>query len=264
MKKFKIAWSRSEKKHRNPIEKETEFGFEVESLESRKMLAGNVDVVVKGDNSLVITGDGLENKITVIDGQGDIFVRGFDGTIVANGGRTGLALTDLNKLTIKMKGGDDSVVVASDVSAQGRVRMTGAAGNDALSFHGTAQDRVQIIGGGGIDSIDVSGTFNGKVTLNSGGGDDLTSIGAATFATDFKVNMGHGNDTVLFDRGSSFADARFNLGSGVDALFVFEPTAIAITGELILNGGGGFDTSVPDPDNIGIPNVTIKSFEGTI
>jgi hypothetical protein len=262
MKKFKMAWSRSEKKHRNLIEKETEFGFEVESLESRKMLAGNVDVVVKADNSLVITGDSADNSINVIDGQGDIFVLGVDGTIVANGGSTGLALTDLNKLTIKMKGGDDQVTVGPLITAAGKVRMTGAAGNDQFIFEGTAQDRVQIIGGGGIDSISVSGTFNGKVTLNSGGGDDLTHIAAATFATDVKANMGHGADQV-FVVGVSFADARFNLGSGSDVL-ILTPTAITITGEVILNGGGGFDYSSPDPDTIALfPNWIIKSFEGT-
>jgi len=284
MKKFKIAWSRSEKKHRNPIEKGAEFGFEVESLESRKMLAGTVDVVVKGDN-MIISGDSADNNITVTVVAGDIAVVGSGGTTVNGGTTTNLPAADLNKLTIKMKDGNDVALVLGGVNPQGSVRMIGAAGNDTLIFTGDAGDKLQIIGGTGDDYMGIgeatvagkftlkgganddtlsisTGSYNGKVIAIGGGGNDTANVINATFTSDVKANMGHGADTINLRAGVSFTDGRFNFGGGDDFLQVnVDPL---VTGELILNGGGGFDTSVPDPDNVVIPNVTIKSFEGTI
>ena len=51
--------------------------FHLESLEDRRMLAGNVTVEVAGDN-LVITGDDAANDITVTLDAGEVVVVGND------------------------------------------------------------------------------------------------------------------------------------------------------------------------------------------
>ncbi len=258
MKKLRMAWSRSEKKHRNSLETETEFGFEVESLESRTMLAGNVHVIVSGDN-MIINGDSDSNEIMVYSLVDTIGVLGGNGTTVT-GDVFDLTTADLNKLTIKMKSGDDHVTVGPRIEATGKVRIIGGGGDDQITVQGTFNDKVTVNGGADSDFIQLYlGTFNDKVTLNGGAGDDNVTIQVTTFATDVKANMGHGSDVVRLTAGVSFAEARFNLGGGDDLLVMVD----SITGEPIFNGGSGFDRSNPDPVTSAqnYPNVTLKSFE---
>lgn len=292
---FRLAQNRLEKKIRKPFVKETEFGFEVESLESRKMLAGNVDVIVSGDNSLVITGDSADNDIVVTVLAGDIRVLDRGGETVTNGGLTGLAATDLNKLTITMKGGNDRVVVTSDVSAQGRVRMTGGSGTDRLVFTGDAGDKLQIIGGTGDDLVAVDGgatvagtftliggggdddlrilraTANGKVIVKAGGGDDNARVDDATFTSDVKVNMGHGADTMNVGSAGAPTASTFGpkttlaFGGGDDVLVIIAAPMIPAGGTFLINGGAGTDLSNPAPAVLdAITGVTVKSFEGLL
>ena len=283
MNMVRLPWNRVEDKPRKRFEKDAEFGFEVESLESRRLLVGTVDVVVKGDN-LVITGDSEANQINVGVNAGHVEVEGLAGTTV-EGGATDLAAADLNKLTITMKGGDDHVLVVATLEAQGNVKMTGAAGNDVLNFAGTAGRKLQIIGGKGEDEIGFFATANGKTTLNGGGdgdlftlqgfvndkltlkgggGDDIVNVEAAlTFTFDVTASLGGGADTINLGAGVSFADARLTFGGGDDIFFAVALPAFA--GKVLLNGGGGFDLSFPDPDTLALPpNVTIKSFEGAL
>ena len=195
-----------------------------------------------------------------------------------------MAATDLNKLTIRMKSGDDTVLVAPAITVQGRVRITGGAGNDGVTFLGTAKDRLQIIGGsgndisqfggtadgkavfnggGGNDGFLIAGTFNDKLALRGGGGSDVAGVVNATFTSDVKANMGGGADAMTVGNAVSFGlKTRLAFGGGDDLLVVTATPTIPAGGEVLILGGAGIDTCVPNAAALNtVPGVTVKSFE---
>ena len=248
---------------------ETQFAeFQVESLEDRQMLAGDVDVFVRGNN-LVISGDGADNNIEVISSEGLVQVVG-NGETTVNGGDTALNVDDVRNLTIRMNGGDDNVIVS--IRPNGNLNFRGGAGNDHIDVNGagnnltmrggTGDDALHSYGdvGGNLNLFDVaggndnlghySGTVDGQTRIVTGAGDDQVDFGASVFGSSIfsgrvTVRTAAGQDS--FNSGSSVqfeSGAQIALGSGDDTsnLTLFNLPTVG-SGQIVsMNGGTGMDT----------------------
>jgi hypothetical protein len=100
--------SKAKTKRARTCAPETALSLEMESLENRQMLAGNVSAVITGAGNLVVTGDGAANEIDVaIDSTGQVSITGNAGTTVDIGN---LATAQVSgDVRINLGGGDDVV-----------------------------------------------------------------------------------------------------------------------------------------------------------
>ena len=82
-----------------------------QSLETRKLLAGDVTVSVDG-STLNVLGDGDANQVQIIgQADGSAVVTGLDGTTI-NGGTTAFsAAAGLNAAQVQLEGGDDELTI---------------------------------------------------------------------------------------------------------------------------------------------------------
>lgn len=242
---------RSRQSNRTALDSSLDLG--IESLEQRKMLAGDVSVNVSGDN-LIIKGDNADNEIYVYENGGNVWVDGLNGTTLSkdatsNSFDTGISATGLNKLKVKLKGGDDT-----------------------LEVYDVTVNKTNINLGKGDDSLDVDGITSGaKFVAKTGQGDDLVLLDDDVFNGKAKLNTGSGADEVYV---AVNGDVDYNgrtvakLGSGDDYLRVNTAGLLGSTSERIsLDGGSGAGdeldsgnvfTSVEDAAALGI---RVRKFE---
>ncbi len=147
--------------------------FEV--LEKRRLLS----VSLNSAGVLTVTGTNLADLIRV--GQARTTVSVHEGAKITN-----FPLAKVKKLVINGLGGDDSLLVSSNVTVpasinggDGRDSITGGAGNDSL-FGGAGIDTLR--GFGGNDSL--SGGDANDI-LDGGGGADTFSGGAGIDTVDY-------------------------------------------------------------------------------
>jgi hypothetical protein len=171
----------------------------LESLENRRLLAGNVTAALVG-GTLVITGDNKANDFQVIAGFSDTTVVGLNGTRINGNGPA--VFGGFPDLRIDTGNGDDKVDL---------IDIYGFGGQDANVATGNGQDTVIIralaidssIGtlnidtGNGDDLVDISNTTLGDANIRLGNGDDTLKLsGDIVFVGTVVADGGHGNDTL--------------------------------------------------------------------
>ncbi len=235
------------RKTRNDYRTDATIEMGVESLEQRKMLAGDVSVIVRGDN-LIIRGDNSDNSVSIYDEGGNVFVSGADTTL--NGAEdaidTGISSEEgIDSLVVQLRRGDDTIDI-SDVTIKKQARINTAVGNDDVSVNATFADRFVLATGGGDDSVYLGdATFGGNVVVNAGGGDDAVDVdGVILTGMSVRVSMGGGNDVLsLLDVGD-----------------------IPSSDSIVLSGGGGSSDAFVDsfgftPEDFELMGVKVRSFE---
>ena len=197
------------------MNKQSLMEFHSEALEQREMLAGNVTVVVDGDDVL-IRGDGSANSVQVSFSEtGELVVEGGDGTVIT-GGDTGVQVSNL---TIRLGGGDDTLTIDSDPLSgiRGNLTVIGNAGDDAITLRGAVEGTTEIRTGGGHDSVFAERFFpKDEVFIGTSCGDDsvnLLLVEATT--TDVSVFMRGGQDSVDIES-SNFRQLDVSTGGGDD------------------------------------------------
>ena len=108
-----------------------------ESLESRRLLSGNVAVTVAGSpgdtiGTITINGDNKSNQIVITNNFDGYFITGQTGTTV-NGQPSVFIDTGghARNLAVSMGNGDDSVTDSADSNS---VSIDGGNGNDTIAF----------------------------------------------------------------------------------------------------------------------------------
>ena len=238
--------------------------LDLESLESRQMLAGQVSVQVDGGN-LILKGDADDNSILVSSALGTIRLDAYDGTELA-GDASGTSYDTLipdnalNDVTIKMKRGDDSIVFygVNSFDITGRLTIKMGAGDDDVSIVNITQAGTSIAGsthinmGSGRDAINIDNvTFIGPLTIKTGAGDDGVIVASAVPPVDF-VRM---HDSVVV-----------KLGSGDDQFTIIETaTLVGTNSSFLVHGGGGDDglDTVQDltPEQLALLGIVVKKVE---
>ncbi|MCA9266151.1 MAG: hypothetical protein KDA60_19965 [Planctomycetales bacterium] len=215
----------------------------VESLESRVMLAGNVQAVLTSGGDLRITGDNASNHIVL--GQsvnGDLAIRALSNTTV-NGDAfitfTGFR-TVPDDLLISMRGGDDLVEII-DIQVEGSMRVNLGLGDDTLGARWlVVQDNASIVGGTGDDLISFVGTaFHRNFRLSAGAGDDAVYFADTNLvAGNTTILAGSGDDAGIFVGGTHEGRVSVNTGSGFDGLYVGTMSLPATTTTRFVLGSG--------------------------
>lgn len=174
----------------------------IETLERRKMLAGDVSVNVRGDN-LIIKGDNADNDIEIYESGGTVWVDGLNGTTLSKDASgtsfdTGINAASVNKLKVKLKGGDDSLEIYAGITAN-KTKINLGKGEDYLDVLDITSSKKFVANtGAGDDTVYIDGTYN-KAKLKTGSGDDDVEVGnfaGATFAGRTVAKLGQGDDTL--------------------------------------------------------------------
>ena len=244
--------------------------FQLESLESREMMAGNVRAVLTGGGDLRVTGDGQNNVVqisTVIPGF--VTISGDNGTTINGDAFVNISLAEFagslaDDVIVNLRGGDDRVIVGElgfTTSIGDQLVITGGGGDDNVGLYQVLADDVKVFAGGGNDLVGITNSsIVSTMTVSGAGGNDAVYF-ECSFVSDFaRINTGSGEDGVFFASSANrvdirtgggndlitlgntllgVADGRFYLGGGDDVI------AASDTATYTLNpvvGGGGFDT----------------------
>ncbi|MEY3457322.1 MAG: hypothetical protein RL215_479, partial [Planctomycetota bacterium] len=232
-----------------------------ELLESRALLAGNVDIRVVGEH-IQVHGDDANNALRVRNDVTGVVVEGLEGTTV-NGGNdvvrifsTPSSLT--GRLWIFLNGGDDKAVIAAGLTAQLGFRVYGGDGNDSLSAVGTTFERLAgFFGENGNDTVVVQDcTINGSLEVFTNTGDDLVSLTGTTINGSGLIRTAEDKDRVSVDnlKGSGRLDVR--TGVGDDSVAVRNSTR---SGRINILTRQGQDAVVFEDNVLGGP---VKVFTG--
>ena len=187
----------------------------VEHLESRAMLAGNVNVDVEGD-TLFIRGNNSSNHIQITQSGPDTYVV------------TGVNDTDIN--------GDDDEFIAEDIR---HINIDLKKGNDSVTI-GTTFDPAA----GGLDGLDTLDPVNdfsldGNLLIKMREGKDEVAVSADVGGI-LRIDTGDQNDTVLVSNSNVDDDLLILTFDGHDDVVV-EGTVV---GDLLLiDSDDGEDTA---------------------
>ena len=227
--------------------------FQVDQLENRLLLAGDVSVSVRGEN-VSIVGDNAANSVRVFVSDGTVHVSTYAELV-----DTGLAEIKNLRITLKDSGdgevialanaggttGGDTFEISNDVVVTNRTSINMGSGQNYVDFGGL-HNRARIRGGRDADHVVLNGGFATRVAAVSvGGGNDHVQLEVAGYIDAIE------SEGPLFDYLSEVAEQvdvddltsalrlvpkiRGNLGGG-DDLFDITVDGTVVTDEAILEG----------------------------
>ena len=224
------------------------------------------------DGKLTILGDASPNSIQITPGigTGAFVVTGVEGTAV-NGGAS-VAVTDVRKMTIETKegqdrvellqvdleesllvklGSDQDVFLMDGGRVKGKAEVKGGKDGDQLTVRGGARIGGTLIltTGKKADTITVNNvSIGGGLEIGSGNGDDQITVQFSTVdpGAETLVQSGDGNDRVDLLAVNFEDDVEFALGNGDDLMVVQD---CDFDGEIFADGDAGHDELDLEGDN---------------
>ena len=244
--------------------------LDIESLESREMLAGDVEVIARhGD--VIVNGDSAANNIRLETVAGQVRVTGIDGTRV-NGVTNGVVSRSISDdlrvnlkhgnnqlllgsqpfrlsvpddLSIKVGSGDD-VIVGSNVVVGDDVSITMGHGYNRLSvfelsptFSYTVGDDLKI-SSHGFSDVYVDWRVSDDTRISTSHKNDWVRIFDSVLAGDVSISTKGGNDIIDISRTVIAGDFKAST-SGGDDTFTFGGTGSFAYNDIRLAMGSGFD-----------------------
>ncbi len=204
----------------------------LESLEGRKMMAGDVSVALEGQ-LLTVQGDNLGNQVVVSqNAAGAVTISGQNGTLINGLPSVRFINPQLNAMEIRMEGGDDSVSLRGVRIANDLFADLGA-GNDLLT---TAAATPVVIGanamieaGAGNDIVRLSGiTVREDLMIQGGVGTLNASLNAAAVDKALTIIGDDANDSVAL-AGVRVGDAvSIETKGGSDVVSMNDVSALAL------------------------------------
>jgi VCBS repeat-containing protein len=202
----------------------------LEQLESRVVLDGNVQAVVRG-GSLQITGDSKDNQILIEQTAPKSFtVSSRDGTTLINGQSSAQTFTGVKRdLSISLGRGDDVVEIAgtqsSAVVVKRKLSIDTGDGADQVLLTNVHALRLAINTGSQDDTVNIGDNGNDsgvivtkEAVITTGNGSDDVAIANSTFKRNLTLDMGSGNDNATIQ--STHFTKRSTLigGAGTDTI----------------------------------------------
>ena len=207
----------------------TPRGLKLESLEDRKLMAGNVTAGLES-RDLWIRGDNRDNHIEIrqLANLGQFRITGLAGTTV-NGRSFVDITTPTTDVHIRMNGGNDRVDLGSPVGSR-PARMEDltvdmGTGSDTFVMANAVvtdpvDDSIIQMGGSENDSdvVNLIATqFNSNARISTGGGNDWVFLNQVNVRRQLNVQTGNGNDYVALTD-AVFANSMIDGGAGNDEL----------------------------------------------
>lgn len=235
-----------------------DLDFGVESLESRLLLAGNINAVVTAGGDLRVTGDSASNDVVIhaTGTAGELYLEGLNGTTV--NGQSSITLNGISDdIRVRLRGGDDQILLtgalddgstASAIDFVDDIIVNSGGGDDIVYVDGVVDaGHISVVTGSGDDAVGFFLTRSESLYTATGGGNDVVGFTGANVVERWtRVVTGGGNDIVIVAGDSSgFLSSRFGgvfsvgLGGGSDML-AFDGGRFE--GGSIVNGGPGIDT----------------------
>jgi len=234
--------------------------LDIESLEHRLALAGNVAAAISG-NTLTITGDDFDNIVNITQVGAMLHVEGVGGTLIQGAAFQDFALNG-GRLNLDLRGGADVVTLGDgllDISVSSLSINTGA-GADSVSIQGlnvTGNANVNINLGANTEADSdlltvLDSAWAGNVSVRTGGGSDIVVLGNALTDVNFRglsLDTGAEADVVTATRvnltgtGSSSINLGANAELDADILTL---TTVDIAGALSIRTGDGDDLVTTD------------------
>lgn len=224
-----------------------------ETLEHRRLLAGNVDAFVTGNGDLVINGDNDDNRITirqVLNGQ-ILTVEVLGDNTQINGDTQPVELGGItDDIRINLRNGNNRFLIdvptddaSNEFPVPDRLTIRTGNGSDRITFANgvnlVVNGSLRINTGGGADSIINVGSnsivqVGDDLSINTGSGSDFIEIAFPWVSDRFSVNSGGDSDSVTIGVDSDAqlvpftAGGRFSVvtGSGSDSVDLFNIVAL--------------------------------------
>lgn len=200
----------------------SQFRLKVESLESRRLMAGDVSAALEG-GFLRVEGDNLDNQIAISQTvAGDVVVAGQNGTLINGLASVRFVRPSLNALEVRMEGGNDTVTlrgvqVANDMFVDlgaGNDRVTaplnspvliganasiyGSEGNDIVQLAGAVvREDLFVDGGLGILNANLSSmTVDKMLSIVGDEANDIVAVSSSTVGMGVSIETKGGSDRV--------------------------------------------------------------------
>lgn len=210
---------------RSRVQKPTARKYEFESLEPRRLLAGNVKAAVRADGLLTITGDNSSNAVQVKQLSGDTWrVEGLATKI--NGKTSSFTAKYVDAIFVDARGGHDFVKVHSGKVPYVLNILTGK-GNDVVQLMNVSAYGIGVVTESGADSVLASNVKAYDVLrglyIETGSSSDAVSLDRVT-AGSVGIDTGSGNDAVAASRVNvnssdpDFSAFAVGAGSGTDSV----------------------------------------------
>jgi hypothetical protein len=228
------------------------LALNLESLEQRQMLAGDVEAFAIG-TVLHVRGDAQDNGIVLrSSSEGVIEVSGFsrDGEATTVNNFSQQPFTKIKEIVVTMNDGNDAVVI-SDLNLSGSISVQMGKGEDVLAL-GDFDNSGEIVNSS-VDNLLGSTNIGNSIIADMGDGND-TIVGRGTTAKVITLFTGPGSHFIDFGHdpdneipGISATKAMTINASSGEGSMVFEGLAVQ---SLSVTSGNG-------PDQIAMRNSTI-------
>jgi hypothetical protein len=173
--------------------RQTAAATRFESLERRRLLAGNVIATATDpsaqEGTITLIGDNKSNQVEIQPTASGYLVTGLNGTTVNGVTSVTLHAAGLRNLVANMGNGDDDLQLQQN------------------TFGGSSEfNSASIDMGNGNDTVEMTGAYfanfgsaaHGDLNINTGNGDDVVTITGSTVEGNLKVDLGNGDDTLAF------------------------------------------------------------------
>ncbi len=208
----------------------------IESLESRKMLAGDVDVFLNSAGDVRIIGDNAANQVGVYRTPTNLLlVQGQNGTTITHNGITSnmLFLDAMNStgevrrnVTVDLNDGFDYLDI-DGVNIAGNLRVQMDGGQDAFDFRNSIVSKnATINGGGGLDGDEINmqaSSVIGNLRINMGAGTspggfgvEATTLNQVYVGRNLSIVGSANHQTIQAANLIVEGNTRMNTGSGSD------------------------------------------------
>lgn len=156
----------------------------LETLESRRLLSGNVTAVFDaGSNTIVVRGDNKANDILIAPGiSTGYLINGRNGTTINGAATADVGPGSVNNFDIETGNGDDVVEFAEGLGGAARYVV----GN------------LDIGTGNGGDSVKLILRSTGNTDINTGNGGDEVSMQGSVVEGNLNIDTGNGADSIAF------------------------------------------------------------------
>ena len=228
------------------------LAFDVESIERRILLAGNVTAELNNAGDLVVRGDAESNQLRIaletVSEMDEVVVTGLDGTTVNNASEFRFAASELTRnVRVVLRGGDDALQIGGEdhddpTESGDEARLT--VPGDLFVNAGVGNDTIR------VSFVDIGGRGN----VLGQGGDDVVNFGRGPgFGDDHHVNsLGDGpgggppadvtvGETLRLVTGAGADEAKVGFAEIGDDLKVCTGTGndYFVSGRGPIFGGGG-------------------------
>ncbi len=198
---------------------------QMECLESRTLLTGNVMVSIAG-NSLFVFGDDAGNSVELTRSGDVLVVRGLDGTTI-NGQSADFLVRDgstevRRSLFAYLNGGDDTFAFGPGVAVRKDAYVNLGEGNDTFAIHGSRISKGLTVDlGNGTDSVSLLNAFVSRDLLIVGGsGDKNLSFEDTVLGNHVTILTSSGADNIVFDECVIEDDTYIATNSGNDNVLI--------------------------------------------